>query len=354
MYFYDVKKKTKVYLTYLLPIQIVVVKVLSYFPEIIEYYYSNGFYQYSSKALRFVFGVLPFSVGDIGYVCLIGLLIRFIVKSIKNKNWKSIGLDITSTISIVYACFHIFWGFNYYRQPLHKVLQIEDEYTTEELIKVTEVLVAKANKYHKEIAVHDTLAVVFPYTKSTIFEETPRVYQNLSKTYPELTYRPKSVKKSLLSLPLTYMGFSGYLNPITNEAQVNGLILDYKSPTTICHEEAHQLGFAKENEANFIAAIATMQYDDIYYKYSGTTFALKFCLNDLYFRDEEKAICLLEKLNLGIRKNYWEVTAFWEQYQNPLEPIFKSTYDSYLKANNQPKGIETYSYVVALLVNYLK
>ncbi len=351
------QQKTKLYLVLSLPIQFMIIKILSFFPEFIERYYSDGLYQYISKSLRYVFGALPFSFGDIGYLVLLLLLIRFLMKSLfkkENRSWKKIGLEIGSNLAIIYAVFHLFWGLNYYRLPLHRVLVLDDTYTTEELIRVTEKLISQANEIHSKIEVNDSIAIVMPYTKAEIFKETRYVYHELSRKYTQLKYEPSSIKTSLLSIPLTYMGFSGYLNPITNEAQVNALILDYKSPTTSCHEEAHQLGFAKENEANFIAAIATMEYENLYYQYSGTTFALKFCLNDLYFKDEEKAICLIEKLRPGIRMNYREVNEFWDRYENPLEPIFKTTYDNYLKANNQPKGIETYSYVVALLVNYFK
>jgi len=41
-------------------------------------------------------------------------------------------------------------------------------------------------------------------------------------------------------------------------------------------------------------------------------------------------------------------------YQNPLEPLFKKGFDTFLKANNQAKGIESYSYAVALFVNYFE
>ena len=37
-----------------------------------------------------------------------------------------------------------------------------------------------------------------------------------------------------------------------------------------------------------------------------------------------------------------------------MEPLFKEFYSYFLKANNQAKGIESYSYVVALLVDYLE
>ncbi len=350
------QRRTKLILTIALPIQIVIIKMISFFPEFVESFYSNGIFIYISKALRYVFGWLPFSFGDLLYCVLIILLLRFLIKKVFRKDviWKNVLLDVGATLSIVYACFHMLWGMNYYRLPLHEILQISDEYTEEELTAVSEKLIIQANILHKKLESNDSLAVQMPYSKEEIFEKTIPAYDQLNAILPGLTYHPKSIKKSMLSIPLTYMGFSGYLNPITNEAQVNGLILNYKMPTTSCHEEAHQLGFAKENEANFIAALTTINYDDLYFQYSGTTFALKFCLNDLYRRNEEKAICVIEKLRPGIRANYREVNEFWESYENPLEPIFKSTYDQYLKANNQPDGMETYSYVVALLVNYFK
>ncbi len=350
------QSKTKLYLSILLPIQIILIQILSFFPEVVERLYSNGLFIYTSKVLRYVFGWLPFSFGDILYCVLIIMLIRFLFQKVFKKRivWKEVTFDIGATLSIVYACFHILWGMNYYRLPLHEILELDDEYTEEELINVSEKLIVKANSLHLQLESNDSLPIQIPYTKEEIFRKTIPAYEQLHQIVPVLQYHPKSIKTSILSLPLTYMGFSGYLNPITNEAQVNGLILNYKTPTTSCHEEAHQLGFAKENEANFIAALTTMNYDDIYFNYSGATFALKFCLNDLYLRNEEKAICLIEKLRPGIRKNYAEVNEFWESYENPLEPIFKSTYDSYLKANNQPDGMDTYSYVVALLVNYYK
>ncbi|UZO80410.1 DUF3810 domain-containing protein [Aquimarina sp. ERC-38] len=349
--------KTKILLTLLLPVQIIGIQLISFFPKFIEDYYSNGLYLYISRGLRYTFGWIPFSFGDIGYFIFIIFIIRFIYKQFKTKpfSWKKLVIEIGSTLSVVYFMFHILWGLNYYRQPMHKILDIDDTYTEAELIQVAKYFIEKSNQIHQQLQPDDSLAVEIPYTKDEIFDKTIAAYQNLVKKYPFQSYQPASIKKSMLSLPLTYMGFSGYLNPITNEGQVNSLILNYKTPTTTCHEEAHQIGFAKENEANFIGALAALNSDDLYFRYSGVTFALKFCLNDLYRRDEQKAICLIEQnLRHGVRMNYRAVNEFWEAYRNPIEPLFKESYDSYLKANNQPDGMETYSYVSALLVNYFK
>ena len=71
-------------------------------------------------------------------------------------------------------------------------------------------------------------------------------------------------------------------------------------------------------------------------------------------RDENLYETLTEKINKGILNNYQEAYEFWDSYQNPLEPLFKESYSTFLKANNQDKGIESYSYAVALFVNYFK
>jgi hypothetical protein len=191
-----------------------------------------------------------------------------------------------------------------------------------------------------------------PYSKRELIAMTPRGYDILEKEFPHLAYQPTSLKRSIYSLPLTYMGFSGYLNPFTNEAQIDGLIPEYKYPTTCSHEIAHQLGYAAENEANFIGSMAAMHHDDVYFQYSGYTFALAHCLNDLFLRDPFKHEELFKEINIGILKNYQEVRDFWGTYQNPSEVFFKNTYSGFLKANNQLGGIDSYSYVVALLVNY--
>lgn len=259
-----------------------------------------------------------------------------------------------ASISIIYACFHISWGFNYYRLPLHQALNIENEYTEEELIAFTRRLIETSNKLQMQITHNDSLKVEFPFTKMEIRQKSMTGYDSIEKEYPKLHYTEKSLKPSLFSIPLTYMGFNGYLNPLTNEAQINNQLPKFRMPSTASHEIGHQLGFAKENEANFIACLVTMKHPNIYFRYVGNTFALQYCMNEVYMRDKEMAQCLIDGLHYGIRLNYKEMEAFWDTHQNPLEPFFKLFYGNYLKVNNQPHGMKSYNYVVALLVNYFQ
>ncbi len=347
------KNKTLI-LALLLPLQILLIKLLSSSPSSIETYYSKGVYPIISKSLRFIFGWLPFSVGDILYAILIIYILKWGYSNFKSiyRRPKQTLLTITAFLSVIYFCFHFLWGLNYYRNPLHKTLNIDNEYSTEELIQITKKLITTTNVIHLKIAKNDNTKVIVPYSNSEIFEKTKLGYKGLEKIHPNLKYQQKSIKNSLWSLPLTYAGYSGYLNPFTNEAQVNSLIPKYHFPLVSCHEEAHQIGYAAENETNFIGYLACMKNPDDYFQYAGATFAVRYCLNELYRRDSKSYEELIKTLNTGVRKNFQESQQFWNSYQNPTEIVFKSVYDIFLKSNNQQKGIKSYSYVVALIVNY--
>ncbi|APG59086.1 DUF3810 domain-containing protein [Christiangramia salexigens] len=350
------KKNSTLLLAIFLPIQIIAIRILAGYPYFIEEYYSNGLYPVVSRIMRFSLSFVPFSLGDLLYAAFIFMIIKWLGRRLKQrfrapKTWIP---DALATLSIIYFSFHLFWGFNYYRLPLHQSLEIENDYTTEKLIGLTENLIKKSNSAHSLLADNDTLKVDFNFSKKELFRITTEGYESLKKDFPELTYESPALKRSLYSLPLTYMGFNGYLNPLTNEAQVNTVIIPYKIPTTASHEIGHQLGYAKENEANFIACLVTMNHPNPYFRYSGYTFALRYCLSELYRREPDMIKEMTCKLNPGILKNYREVDEFWLEHTNPFEPLFQATYNSYLIANNQEDGMKSYSYVVALLVNYFE
>lgn len=336
--------------------QILLVRWLSGKPELVEQWYSQGFYSWLSRLFRAVFGWLPFSVGDLLYTILGVLIIRFFILKgpLFFKSTREFFRQLFMGVSMLYFVFHLFWGLNYHRLPLHKKLNLSNEYTTEELFEFTDRLIAKSNEAHARVASHDTVMVRIPYSNRKIYEMSSGGFFNLEKKIPSLGYEPRSIKTSLYSIPLTYMGYSGYLNPFTNEAQVNGMQIDFKYPVVTCHEAAHQLGYSAENEANFIGYLAAINNDDPYFQYSGYIYVLRYCLGEIKRRDPEAFETYNQKIHKGILKNFIEVSMFWRKYQNPAEPVFKSTFNSYLKANNQKEGIRSYSYVVALLVNYYK
>ncbi|MEP2404286.1 MAG: DUF3810 domain-containing protein [Nonlabens ulvanivorans] len=324
------------------------------FPSFIEKYYSNGIYPYISKAMRIGLGWIPISFGDLMYIAGIVMILRWLWISKKDLITLSRKryTQLLFSLNIILFTFQVLWGFNYYRQPLNVTLNIEREYTVDQLKKTVTRYADFSNELHLQLQPVDSLPVAFNRTQKELFKIAPSGFEKLPQPQLKQKLKPNSIKKSLLTMPLTHMGYSGYLNPITGEAQTNAWINCYKTPVLILHEMSHQLGFAKENEANYVAIQAGQNHEDLHFQYSASIFGLKYLLNDLYTKDPEAFEKIKNHLRPGILKNYQELRDFWAPYDdNVIEQVSQATYNQYLKANNQPDGMKTYSYVVSLLVN---
>lgn len=334
--------------------QILAIKWIGSQPEFIENYYSNGLYPYISSAMRWLYGWIPFSLGDVIYTLLILAAIRYIYKNRMEIRLKPVSFlrNIVMVLAIAYFSFHLLWGFNYYRQPIYKTMALNANYTSQELQEFTEILVLRTNAAHSAVVIADSVQVDIPYSRSDIFLKIEQGYEQIGEVIPNFHYDRPSIKGSLYSLFLTYMGYGGYLNPFTLESQVNQKIPMFRFPVVSCHEIGHQMGFAAENEANFIGYLAALNNEDQYIRYSALSYALSYCLAELRNQDEARFQELYNKVHRGVQKDYEELKQFWVSYENPLEPFFKTFYNSFLKANNQSEGIKSYNLVVALLVAY--
>ena len=193
-----------------------------------------------------------------------------------------------------------------------------------------------------------------PYSHQEIYSLAKNGYNELAKEMPQFTYKYGVAKSSLMSLLQSYNGTSGYLNPLTGEAQVNDRIPKTSYPTTTCHEMAHQIGFAAENEANFVGFLAANYNKDIYFKYASYRMAFGYCISEIRKRDKDLSQELWKTVNKGVIKDFNASYNFWQQYKNPFEPLVKKGYNAYLKANKQDKGVSSYNYVVDLLISYFE
>jgi len=348
--------KRKYILPLFLVFQIIFIKTIAFFPEVIERFYSNGLFVFTSKTERFILGWIPFSVGDVLYAFLIVYMLISIWKARTTwrKQWKNNLLKVLSGFSVFYFFFHLLWATNYYRVPLFEKMNIKREYSESDLYEFTEKLIVKTNEVQFAITNNKNQKVSNPYSQDSIFKMTQNGYDNLAKEHSFLKYEVPSRKKSLFSLPLTYMGFGGYLNPFTNESQVNYKLPMYGFPNVICHEMAHQIGYASESECNFIGFLACIKNDNLYFQYAAYSSDLRYCLSNVALKNEEKIEAYKTQINLGIIKNFKESEAFWKQYDTIVDKGFHAFYDQYLKANQQQDGLESYSKFVDLLINYYK
>lgn len=347
--------KLKPYLISLSFIPIIgIVYFLSKHPLWIEHYYSNGLYQVIATVSRFLSGLFYFSIGDILYLLIIGGLLYVLYTKAKIW-WRKPQLFIKSLFSwfsILLFVFYLSWGLNYYRIPLEKSLDISTQYTQEELENWVNQLIDRTNHLQLEITGDSLVAVSLTLSPREIYSQAIQGYQSIALPIKNSSYPAPSLKSSLLSKALSYMGYGGYFNPFTHEAQVNKNIPRFRLPSISCHEIGHQLGYGSESDTNFISFLIASQHQSPYFRYAAYHSMLAYGLNEIHKTHPKQYPQWRQKVHPGVLENYREVVQFWEDYENPLEPFFKLWFDQYLKLNQQIEGISSYNRVVGLLIGY--
>jgi len=323
----------------------------------VEKLYATGIYPYIGKSLRFVFGSIPFSVGDVFYTIfgmwILYRFIRFFTKLFRRKFTKqyfqSSVFTLLFTGCIIYILFNVLWGLNYNRQGIAHQLQLDvsKKYSTQTLDSLTKNLIAKVNANRLSLGKE----ALYP-NSATLYKEAIAAYDRVEKKYSFLHYETKSVKTPIYNALGAYLGYSGYYNPFTGEAQVNTVLPKFVLPYVTCHEMAHQLGYATEDEANFVGYLAASSSDDALFKYSVYLDLYEYANFELWRRDSSlaknnyRALDTLVKTDLHYLRNYLKA------HENPAGTWVMKLYNQYLKANKQPQGINTYNAVTAWLIAY--
>ena len=334
---------------------IVLLHVIAVYTNWIEKFYSTHIYVFISFVLRTLTGWLPFSLGDVLYGCAFAwLIIKLIKFFLRKPTWKRFLMsvrNVTTKFLFVYLYFLIAWGLNYYRDGIGYQLNIiPEEYNTDDLKTTTSQLLQQLNFSAKKI---DSLHISFPNSRA-IFNDAIAVYHKAQNKYPFLLYKHADVKPMLFSAIGSYSGFLGYYNPFTGEAQVNTKPPLVIIPYTTCHEMAHQLGYASESEASFVAYLVIKQNNQLLFNYSAYFDLFSYANGELFRRDSVAAKQNIQLLDTLVKKDYAAYRKYLKVYRNPVEPLLTKLYGGYLKAHNQPQGINSYDEVVAWIVAYNK
>lgn len=329
-----------------------------------HHFYFFTFYPAFSSTWRLLTGWCPFSIGDIIYVIVAVWLISGGVLFIKNLlrlqkdklAWLHTLLRFLLIVVVAYGIFIIFWGMNYRYNRLQKDFQINAlHYPAGLLVQLCDTLAARANEQHLILAGNDTLPVQHFLTFRQIKKEVPKNYERIAKIFPQLKYVHPSIKPSMFGYLMDYPGVTGYYNPFTGEAQVNTTPFPVGLPFTACHEVAHQLGFAAEEDANFVGYLVASTSPDPYFRYAANFEMFLYGINVLSWRDPHLADSLWKTLvSSGVHKDYEKDFEFYDRFKTSFRPMLNDMYDQYLKANEQSKGIRSYDEVISLLINYIQ
>lgn len=336
------------------------IKWASWYPEWVEKNYSLGVYPWISRFQRLIFGWIPFSIGDLFYGFLVLVILfqtwKFLRllfgKKLNRQYFKEALQQGIFFVLFIYVFFNLLWGLNYNRVGISDQLGLQVKpYTREDLDTLTATLQSRVNAYAGFFnqAERDSFN-----RKKALFTGAESAYNIAAVKYPFMQYSPKSIKPSLFSYLGNYLGFQGYYNPFSGEGQVNTTIPRFLEPFVSTHEIAHQVGYARENEANFVAFLACKEYESPVFRYSMYFDMYLYAVGELARRDTALARKYQQSLHPQVKKDQQEYREFLNRHQNPVEEAVTWGYGHFLRANNQPAGKRSYNEVVAWLIAYYK
>lgn len=353
-------KRAKVLAILLIIIIIIKFYVLS--AERVELGYSAQFFGSLSRLMRNITGLFSFSIGDIIYgLFILWLLfqlvkmVRFLLTSANNGLKKTYLKDLLYRWLVwgasLYIVFNLIWGINYNRKGIAWQIGLEEiTYSTEELKQLNQMLLGKVNSSKKEWM---QTGLAYPSDK-TLFIYAAEAYDSLQKKHPFLEYKPSSLKTSLWGWFGNYASFTGYYNPFTGEAQVNTTVPKFLQPFTSCHEIAHQLGYAKENEANFVGYLAAKSSGKPLFEYSVYLDMFLYANRNLYTTDSTTAKIIRSQLSVPVKEDLKEWRKFNQDHIGIFEPMITWVYGKFLENNEQPQGILSYDAVTGFLIAYYR
>lgn len=364
-------KKLKLLSLLLFPLSILINTISSRYPYFIEKYYSISINKFIVAILSNISGIFPFSLYELTIYLIVISIVSFIIYTIyiiiSNPNKlkvfiKNSLLNILSIISIAYFLFIILWGLNYNRIPLETTL-IESynlkynksissiDKTKEGLANLYEFLIENANEARKLVKSSNGIMKANTDYKG-IINRAYLGYESILDFLPNLSGNYSNAKYVMSSKLMCYTGITGIYFPFTGEANVNIAIPDIYIPSTTLHEMAHQRGYASEDEANFIAYLASINHPDIDFKYSGYILALNHTANALYSVDYDTYVTLSKNISEDVLDDLKNNRDFWDKYEGKIDDISNEINNNYLKANGVSEGVKSYGKMVDLLLTY--
>lgn len=303
---------------------------------------------------------IPFSLAELLIisipVILISLISLGIYISVKGTSKQYIRLMaiLLSVISYFYASFVLTLAPGYKGTTLdQKMGLVRSTVSGEELYKTGVWLNGKITPLLDQIAFLPDSASYMPYTLDEMNDKLNDAYAKTAEKYDFVSPLRSHIKYVVLSEPMSYTHITGVYTFFTGESNLNVNFPDYTLPYTAAHEFAHQRGIAREDEANFVAFLASMESDDPYILYSAYVNMLEYVMNALYSANKDLYIDLYRQFDSRLVGEFNAYAEFYEKYrENKVASVSSAVNNSYLQSQGVEVGSRSYGLVVDLTVAY--
>lgn len=311
----------------------------------------------SRDAAAFLSGVtasFPFPVWQalavLGLLLLVYSLVRCFAKKRGFLRWVA-GVAVCACCLIL--AFTALWGLNHWAPELEDQLGLDtDNITVSQLSEVTSYFASEANRLADSVprAADGTMVVDTEAAART----AGTAFSSLAVLNPLLEGPQDPVKLLLAPELFSRCGTTGLYLCLTGEACVNPDTYPASLPYTMCHEVAHRLTVAGEDEANFCAFLACQASSDPVFQYSGVYSSFVFCYNALSAADPAAADTVWSNLSQQVRQDILGASEYYAAFEGPLQDAAQQVNDAYLKVCNEEDGLDSYGQVTDLLIGWYR
>ena len=340
------------------------------YPRLVERYYSRSLYPHVERWVGWAASLSRFSLAEVLLVALVASSAGWLAWSarqfyLRRRSGRRLLLSSLTTLmwlaGLAAALFMLLFGLNYQRQPLVESLQLEQrDPSPPEMEVIGRSIVEGINRSYTESGVSSEAerGSLLPLTPSELYAVLEAAYES-EPLLREVSgggglggrAAPKPVFFSGL---MSRFGISGIYSPFTGEPNYNAIQPDCSLPFAVAHEMAHQRGFARESEANFVAFLVCIRASHPYVRYSGYLSALRV-LGVLFRLAPERYREMVRMLGEGPRADLKARAAFWGRYLGRLSSVSNQLNHVYLKVNGIKSGVRNYNEDVSLIIGfYLK
>ncbi len=251
------------------------------------------------------------------------------------------------------------YGLNYYAGPISEDVRLGDHgFTATDLADTTIYFRDKANELAQSMPRDDNGMLIFSDFEA-LAEQAGQGFVAMTYEYSGSVFAGSTlpVKKLAWADFYSSVGITGVHMALTGEAAVNPQTPVMALPFTMCHEMAHRMCIATENDANFAAFLACLANESLEFQYSAYYMAYRYCYNALYSAGTAETAAAAARINLGVntylRYDLKVYDRFFSSHRNDtFSDISDVVNDTYIKVSGDENGTDSYNQVSIYLVNW--
>jgi len=344
----------------LLPAAVVFQLTASRFPHGVETLYARGFYPLVRSVLRFSTGWASFSIAECLLLGAVAALAwwagrwwaRFRAeRGARGRLLRETLVKAAGLAGLLYASFLLLWGLNYDRLPWATIAGLSaSRAERSELEGLCRELAEESVRFREGLPEDARGVMRLPDGRDGGLRRAHLGFRVAGRRYPSLGEGGGRPKGALASVLLSHLGISGIFIPFTGEAHVNTTLPEVEVPFAASHELAHQRGFAREDEANYLAYVACRDHPDRDFRYAGAFMAGLYAQVALRAVDPAGARRVEVVWSAGVRRDVRALAEWSARYQGHLQDVSRRVNDAYLKSQGQATGVRSYGRMVDLLL----